>query len=219
VKRFSNTCRAISDLDSRFPQASPLSLPGAGNANGLDRAAKYHRQNQKKKRRRCHEHNIQRNTRGHVLEDPALPSLPDGGRPAGGGHAQAASVLISARQAAGNFIDRFSPVLAASYAAVIIILYVPQALLGSWMYLKYRLYVRIPMEELRHWWTLGAFEFKEHIIAMGIGLLPAYWYLWRQPVSAEDAGVRKWLTVFLAVTVWYAFGAGHVANDFRGIGS
>jgi hypothetical protein len=108
---------------------------------------------------------------------------------------------------------------AASYAAVIVLLYVPQALLGSWMYLKYRLYVRIPMEELRHWWTLGAFEFKEHIIAMGIGLLPAYWYLWRQPLSAEDVGLRRWLTVFLAVTVWYAFGAGHVANDFRGIGS
>ncbi len=132
---------------------------------------------------------------------------------------QAASVLTSARQAAGNFIDRFSPVPAASYAAVIVILYMPQALLGAWMYLKYRLYVRIPMEQLRHWWTLGAFEFKEHIIAMGIGLLPAYWYLWRQPLSDEDAGLRRWLTVFLAVTVWYAFGAGHVANDFRGIGS
>jgi hypothetical protein len=132
---------------------------------------------------------------------------------------QAVSVLTSARQAAGDFIDRFSPMPAASYAAVIVTLYVPQALLGGWMYLKYRLYVRIPMEELRHWWTLGAFEFKEHIIAMGIGLLPAYWCFWRQPLSDEDAGVRRWLTVFLAVTVWYAFVAGHVANDFRGIGS
>src|SRR5260370_2563839 len=98
---------------------------------------------------------------------------------------QAGSVLTSARQAAGNFIDRFSPVPAASYAAVILILYVPQALLGAWMYLKYRLYVRIPMEELRHWWTLGAFEFKEHIIAMGIGLLPAYSYLSRPPPSPQ----------------------------------
>ena len=46
---------------------------------------------------------------------------------------QAASVLTSARQVAGNFIDRFSPVPAASYAAVIVILYMPQALLGAWM--------------------------------------------------------------------------------------
>jgi hypothetical protein len=82
---------------------------------------------------------------------------------------QAASVLTSARQAAGNFIDRFSPIPAASYAAIIVFLYIPQALLGSGMYLKYRLYVRIPMEQPRHWWTLGAFEFKEHIIAMGSG--------------------------------------------------
>jgi len=132
---------------------------------------------------------------------------------------QEASVLTSARQAAGNFIDRFSPIPAASYAGVIVFLYMPQALLGAVMYLKYRLYVRIPMEELRHWWTLGAFEFKEHIIAMGIGLLPAYWYFWQEPYSAEDAGVRRWLTVFLAATVWYAFGSGHVANDFRGIGA
>jgi len=132
---------------------------------------------------------------------------------------QAAAVLTSTRQTVGNFIDRFSPVPAASYATVILILYVPQALLGAWMYLKYRLYVRIPMEQLRHWWTLGAFEFKEHIVAMGLGLLPAYWYLWRQPYSPEDAGVRRWLTVFMASCVWYAFLSGHVANDFRGIGA
>lgn len=132
---------------------------------------------------------------------------------------QAVAVLMPARQAAGNFIDRFSPVPAASYAHLIVLLYVPQALLGAFIYLKYRLYVRIPMEELRHWWTLGAFEFKEHIVAMGIGLLPAYWYFWQQPLSAEHAVVRKWLTVFLAVSVWYAFLAGHTANDFRGIGS
>ena len=132
---------------------------------------------------------------------------------------QTVAVLMPVRQAAGNFIDRFSPVPAASYAAVIVILYLPQALLGAWIYLKYRLYVRIPMEELRHWWTLGAFEFKEHIIAMGLGLLPAYWYFWREPRSEEHDGVRKWLTVFLAVSVWYAFLAGHTANDFRGVGS
>src|SRR5262249_3418056 len=113
----------------------------------------------------------------------------------------------------------FSPMPAASYATVIVLLYLPQALLGAWMYLKYRLYVRIPMEQLRHWWTLGAFEFKEHIIAMGIGLLPAYWCLWCQPGCAEDTGVRRWLPVFLVVPGGSALGAGHVANDFRGIGS
>jgi hypothetical protein len=131
---------------------------------------------------------------------------------------QAVAVLMPARQAAGNFIDR-SPVPAVSYTALIVVLYVLQALMGAWIYVKYRTYVRIPMEELRHWWTLGSFEFKEHVVAMGAGLLPAYWYFWRQPLSAEDAGVRKWVTVFLAFSVWYAFVVGHIANDFRGVGS
>jgi hypothetical protein len=131
---------------------------------------------------------------------------------------QAAAVLMPARQVAGGYVDR-SPVPAVSYATLIAILYLFQALLGAFIYIKYRTYVRIPMEELRHWWTLGSFEFKEHVVAMGAGLLPAYWYFWRQPRSTEDAGVRKWVTVFLAFSVWYAFIVGHTANDFRGIGA
>lgn len=131
---------------------------------------------------------------------------------------QMVAVLMPARQAAGNFIDR-SPVPAAAYTAMIAILYVLQALMGAWIYIKYRTYVRIPMEELRHWWTVGSFEFKEHVVAMGIGLLPAYWYFWQQPQSLEHAGARRWVTIFLALSVWYAFLVGHVANDFRGVGS
>jgi len=131
---------------------------------------------------------------------------------------QGVSVLMPARQAAGHFIDR-SPVPAASYATMIVVLYVFQALMGAWIYVKYRTYVRIPMEQLRHWWTLGGFEFKEHILAMGLGLLPAYWYFWQQPQSSEHAILRKWVTIFLVVSVWYGFISGHIANDFRGIGS
>src|ERR1700738_2228242 len=75
---------------------------------------------------------------------------------------QAASVLMPVRQAAGHFISRFSPVPAASYTTLIVLLYLPQALMGAWVYVKYRTYVRIPMEGLRHWWTVGSFEFKGH---------------------------------------------------------
>ncbi len=132
---------------------------------------------------------------------------------------QAVAILMPARQAAGNFVNRVRAVPAASYVAPIVILYVPTFLLGAWVYIKYRTYVRIPMEQLSHWWTVGSFEFKEHVVSMGMGLLPAYWYFWRQPLSEEHAGVRKWLTVFLAFSVWYAFLVGHTANDFRGVGS
>jgi hypothetical protein len=131
---------------------------------------------------------------------------------------QVVAVLMPARQVAGNFIDR-SPLPAASYTALIAVVYLIQALMGAWIYIKYRTYVRIPMEELRHFWTVGSFELKEHVVTMGLGLLPAYWYFWQQPASAEFASVRKWVTVFLALCVWYSFIVGHVANDFRGVGS
>jgi heme A synthase len=73
---------------------------------------------------------------------------------------QAATVLMPARQVTGKFIDR-GPVPTASYAPFIVILYVFQILMGAWIYIKYRTYVRIPMEELRYFWTVGSFELKE----------------------------------------------------------
>ena len=75
------------------------------------------------------------------------------------------------------------------------------------------------MEGYRHWWTVGSFEFKEHVVTMGLALLPAYWYFWREPQPDQHATIRKWVTIFLAFTVWYSFVVGHVANDFRGVGS
>jgi hypothetical protein len=132
---------------------------------------------------------------------------------------QAAAVLLPAPQVAGGPVGPFRPLLTAPSATLIVILYVVQALLGAWIYIKYRTYVRIPLEGLRHWWSVGAFEFKEHTITMGLALLPAYWYFWRDPSSQEYATIRKWLTVFLALSVWYGVAVGHVVNDFRGVGS
>ncbi len=50
---------------------------------------------------------------------------------------QAAAIMIPVRQAAGTFIQRLRPGPAASYAAAIVILYVPTFLLGAWIYIKY----------------------------------------------------------------------------------
>jgi len=135
---------------------------------------------------------------------------------------QAALVLAPAPapQLAGASGGGLRPLLLSPPSAtLIVILYVVQALLGAWVYIKYRTYVRIPMEGLRHWWTVGAFEFKEHIITMGLAVLPAYWFFWRDPASQEHATIRKWLTVFLMISAWYGLAAGHTANDFRGVGS
>jgi hypothetical protein len=131
---------------------------------------------------------------------------------------QAVAVLMPTRQAAGHFAAT-APVPAASFVNVIIVLYIIEALFGAWIYVKYRTYVRIPMEAFRHWKTVGSFEFKEHVLAMGLGLLPAYWFFWQRPHSSDHDMVRKLVTIFLALGVWYAFVVGHVANDFRGVGS
>jgi hypothetical protein len=131
---------------------------------------------------------------------------------------QAGAALMPARQRAGNFIDQFPAVPTRAFATAIVLIYVPQFLLGSWVYIKYRTYVRIPMEQLGHWWMVGGFDFKEHIISIGLALLPAFWYLWQQP-STEHPELRKSVTVLLALIVWCGFIAGHTANDFRGVGS
>jgi hypothetical protein len=44
---------------------------------------------------------------------------------------QAATVLIPARQSAGNFIDRFHPVAPANLVPIVVWLYVPNFLLGA----------------------------------------------------------------------------------------
>jgi hypothetical protein len=52
-----------------------------------------------------------------------------------------------------------------------------------------------------------------------LALLPAYWYFWRQPLDESDAMTRKLLTALLAFIVWWAFLAGHIANNIRGLGT
>src|SRR5262249_14799908 len=132
---------------------------------------------------------------------------------------QAVAVWMPVREAAGRFIARFPAVPTTAFATPVVALYVAQLLMGMWIYTKYRIYVRIPMEQLGHWWIVGGFDGKEHAVAIGMALLPAYWYFWRHPLKSEDSGMRKGLTVLLALIVWYAFINGHIANDFRGVGS
>jgi hypothetical protein len=131
---------------------------------------------------------------------------------------QSVAVLLPAQQTAGGVMSHFRPVPTAPFAKLIVFLYVPNFLLGAFVYIKYRTYVRIPMEQLAHWWTVGSFEFKEHIISMGLALLPAYWYFWQPPQSEQHPRMRIALTLFIAIAVWYSFLSGHVANDFRGVG-
>src|SRR5262245_22055121 len=50
---------------------------------------------------------------------------------------QVVTALMPARQVAGGFVDR-GPIPAASYATLIAVVYLLQALMGAWIYIKYR---------------------------------------------------------------------------------
>ena len=134
---------------------------------------------------------------------------------------QAMSVLMRTRQAAGpaGFVTRFSSVHGASYAAAVCVLWIATFIFGAWIYTKYRIYVRIPIEQDGFWKTQGAFELKEHLVTIGLGLLPIYWYFWKNARNPEYDSPRKWLTVTLAAFCWYMFLIGHIVNNVRGFGS
>ncbi len=132
---------------------------------------------------------------------------------------QAVSILLPVRQAANSgFVTRFRAVQGASYATAICVLWVLTFLMGAWIYIKYRVYIRIPIERAGYWKTQGFFDAKEHFVSLGLVLLPAYWFLWKNK-SAEYDSARKWVTVLLTAICWFAFIVGHVVNNVRGFGS
>jgi hypothetical protein len=135
---------------------------------------------------------------------------------------QAMAVLLPVRQAAatgGGFVTRFRAVAGPGYATAVCVLWLLTFLFGGWIYTKYRIYVRIPIEQQGFWKTQGVFELKEHLVTIGLGMLPIYWYLWKNARVAEYDSARKWLTVVLAAICWYAFLVGHIVNNVRGFGS
>ena len=119
---------------------------------------------------------------------------------------------------AGSVFHSFRAVRATAYANTVVVLYLLTAAMGAILYPTYRIGVRIFFEDLRLSAATGIFELKEHFVAVGLGLLPAYWYFWRQPLVAETATARKAITALLALIVWYSFIVGHVVSSIRGFG-
>lgn len=120
------------------------------------------------------------------------------------------------RASAASFVGRMRAAPATSYVNAIVVLYVLTASLGAIIYPTYRLNVRIVLEQMQLHVPNGAFELKEHFVALGLGMLPAYWYFWRAPGAAEYAHTRAVLTALLAFIVWWGFLVGHVLNNIRG---
>jgi hypothetical protein len=115
------------------------------------------------------------------------------------------------------FIDRFRGVGAAHYTNAIIVLYLATTILGALLYPQYRIDVRPTLEDLQLRSANGVFEIKEHLAAIGLGLLPAYWLFWRARADPESAGARRYLTWILAFMVWFNFLVGHVLNNIKGL--
>jgi hypothetical protein len=132
---------------------------------------------------------------------------------------QVVSVWAPVRAGAKNFVARYRAVGSANYVNAVIVLYVLTAALGSVIYTNYRIATRLTLEQGHYWKSFGAFEMKEHFIAIGLAVLPAYWYFWRPSLDAGDTRTRKMLTTLLAFVIWWAFLAGHIANNIRGIGT
>jgi len=132
---------------------------------------------------------------------------------------QAVSVWAPVHRPAGSFVGRFRGVSGAAYANAIIVLYVLTAILGGVIYPAYRLEVRLVLEQLALHPQNGAFELKEHFAVVGLAMLPAYWYYWRQPLAPENRRTRAVLTALLAFIVWWNFLVGHILNNIRGFGS
>ncbi len=132
---------------------------------------------------------------------------------------QVVSVWAPVRSGARNFVARYRAVSSANYVNAVIVLYLVTASLGSIIYTNYRIATRLTLEQGHYWKSFGAFELKEHLIAIGLAVLPAYWYFWRPSLDAGDARTRKLLTTLLAFVIWWAFLSGHIANNIRGIGT
>ena len=118
-----------------------------------------------------------------------------------------------------SFFARFRAVQPAGYASAIVGLYLGAALLGAIVYLYFKVDIQPDLERDRHWHGLGFFDLKEDFTAIGLGVLPAYWFCWRRPVDGESRQTRVALTLLLAFIVWWAFLVGHVINNIGGFGS
>jgi hypothetical protein len=131
---------------------------------------------------------------------------------------QAVAVLWPVRAHAGTFVTRFRAVPSTSYVSAIVVLYLLTMALGAIIYTHYTISSRIAIIQLQLWKPYGLFEIKEHFAALGLAILPAYWYFWQASNANEYRRARAMLTTLLTVIVWWNFLVGHIINNLRGFG-
>lgn len=130
---------------------------------------------------------------------------------------QAAAVLWPVRGDAHGRMRRFRAVSSDTYVGSVIGLYLVTMALGAFIYTHYTISARIALIQMQFWKPYGMFEIKEHFAAIGLGILPLYWILWRAPNPVVRP--RTIATTVLATIVWWNFLVGHIINNIRGFGS
>jgi hypothetical protein len=115
-----------------------------------------------------------------------------------------------------TFVRSLRGVRAAAYPNAIVALYVTTFVLGALIYPDFRVDVRTIWDmELPK--ATGSFEIKEHFGAIGLAILPAYWYTWCRDQEESAALARSMLTLLLTMIVWSDFLLGHVLNNLEGL--
>ena len=121
---------------------------------------------------------------------------------------------VDARSA--SFIARFRGTDPGAYSTAIVVLFAMVVLTGAFLYPNYRTIVRPTLQSLDLRAANGVFEIKEHLSAIGLILLPAYWAAWKQPLAPEYAAARLGLTWILTSTVWWNFVVGQLLVTIKG---
>ena len=117
-----------------------------------------------------------------------------------------------------SFFGRFRAVPGAAFTNAVVVLYLISWLLGAIVYLYFKIDVQPNLERDRHWHAMGYLDLKEDFVAIGLGLIPAYWFCWSRPVDGQDALIRAAVTILLAFIIWWSFLVGHVVNNIGGFG-
>jgi hypothetical protein len=131
---------------------------------------------------------------------------------------QAVGVVWPVTKKSGGFVGSVRSVNGMNYTNAIVILFVATFVLGTIIYPTYRVNVRTLLQEYRLYKPEGAFEMKEHLLALCLALLPFYWLMWHRASEANRLS-RTVLTSLIAFAVWWGFLTGHVINNIRGFGS
>ena len=117
-----------------------------------------------------------------------------------------------------SFFGRFRAVPGEAFTNAVVVLYLVSSLLGAIVYLYFKIDVQPNLERDRHWHAMGYLDLKEDFVAIGLGLLPPYWFCWRRPVDDQNALIRAAVTILLAFIIWWSFLVGHVVNNIGGFG-